>query len=86
MTKTVTLRIDVDTIKRFDARAKLENRTISNFIETAALKYVEEAEMADEFEMDEILRDKQLLKRLRKGALDARKRSGKRYSATKTGS
>ncbi|MEK7377095.1 MAG: ribbon-helix-helix protein, CopG family [Candidatus Margulisiibacteriota bacterium] len=77
MTKTVTLRIDVDTIKRFDARAKIENRTISNFIETAALKYVEEAEAADEFETDEILKDEQLLKRLRKGTMDARKRRGR---------
>lgn len=77
MSKTVTLRIDDDTLKRFRARAKVENRTISNFIETAALKYAEEAELIDELEMDEILKDKELVKRLRKGSMDARKRRGR---------
>ena len=77
MSKTVTLRIDDDTLKRFSARARVENRTISNFIETAALKYAEEAELIDELEMNEILKDKELIKRLRKGSMDARKRRGR---------
>ena len=41
MAKTVTLRIDDDLLKRIKSHAKDENRSLSNFIETATLKYME---------------------------------------------
>ena len=77
MPKTVTLRIDDTLLDRFKHHAAMENRTISNFIETATLRYIEEIELVDEFEMSEILNNEKLLKRLKKGSEDARKRWGR---------
>ena len=76
MAKTVTLRIDDKLLERFKTHAKEENRTLSNFIETAALRYVENVELIDEFEMKEILSNADLLKSLRKGNEDAKNRRG----------
>jgi predicted DNA-binding protein len=76
MAKTITLRIDDELFKRFKSHAEEENRTLSNFIETAALRYMEEIDLVDEFEMQEILTNETLLKRLKKGSEDARKKRG----------
>ena len=76
MAKTVTLRIDDKLLERFKTHAKEENRTLSNFIETAALRYVENVELIDEFEMQEIMSNADLLKSLRKGNEDAKNRRG----------
>ena len=77
MPKTITLRIDDTLLDRFRQHAAMENRTISNFIETATLRYIEEIELVDEFEMSEIISNEKLLKRLKKGSEDARKRRGR---------
>jgi predicted DNA-binding protein len=77
MAKTVTLRIDDELLERFKVHAKDENRTLSNFIETATLRYIEEIDLVDDFEMQEILTNESLLKRLKKGSDDARKRRGR---------
>jgi predicted transcriptional regulator len=77
MPKTVTLRIDDKLLDRFKHHAEMENRSISNFIETATLRYIEETELVDEFEMSEILNNDNLLKRLKKGSEDARKKRGR---------
>ncbi len=77
MPKTVTLRIDDKLLDRFKHHAEIENRTISNFIETATLRYIEEAESVDEFEMAEILNNEKLIKRLKRGSDDARKKRGR---------
>jgi len=52
--KTVTLRVAEPVYEIFRVMAERENRALSNFIETAALRYVEEHELVDEFEMREI--------------------------------
>lgn len=77
MPRTVTLRINDKLLDKFKHHAEMENRSISNFIETATLRYIEEAESADEFEMSEILGNEKLLKRLKKGSEDARKKRGR---------
>jgi predicted transcriptional regulator len=77
MPKTVTLRIDDELLDKFKHHAELENRSISNFIETATLRYIEEAELVDEFEMSEIVNNQKLLKQLKKGSEDARKKRGR---------
>ncbi len=77
MAKTVTLRIDDELLERFKLHAKDENRTLSNFIETATLRYIEEIDLVDDFEMQEILTNESLVKRLKKGSEDARKRRGR---------
>ncbi len=77
MPKTVTLRIDDKLLDRFKRHAEMENRSISNFIETATLRYIEETEMVEEFEMAEILNNDKLLKRIKKGSEDARRKRGR---------
>jgi hypothetical protein len=77
MPKTVTLRIDDKLLDRFKHHAEMENRSISNFIETATLRYIEDVELVDDFEMSEIMNNENLLKRLKKGSEDARKKRGR---------
>ncbi|HSV97575.1 MAG TPA: DUF6364 family protein [Spirochaetota bacterium] len=77
MPKTVTLRIDDSLLERFRHHAEMENRSISNFIETATLRYVERSELVDEFEMSEIVENAGLVNRLKKGSEDARKKRGR---------
>ena len=72
MTKIVTMRIDENLLKQFNNFAKLENRSLSNFIETATKKYINEMELTDDFETNEILDNKSLLKKLANGRNDAK--------------
>ena len=76
MPKTVTLRINDNEYNTFKKLADFENRTLSNFIETATLKYIQENELVDEFEMDEILHNSQLNQSIKRGLQDAAKRKG----------
>ena len=76
MPKPITLRVNDSILNRFKKHAEMENRSISNFIETATLKYIEDIELVDDFEMNEILNNQSLLKSLRKGSLDAKKGRG----------
>jgi len=77
MSKTITLRLDEEVYRRFHTLAARDNRPLSNFIETAALRYVESEEHVDEFEMEGIRADKALGKSLQKGLRDARARRGR---------
>jgi uncharacterized protein (DUF1778 family) len=77
MPKTVTLRIDDREYDAFKKCADIENRTLSNFIETATLKYIHENELVDEFEMNEISNNTQLNQSLKRGLQDATKRKGR---------
>ena len=73
MSKTITVRIDDDVYGILKKAADGERRTISNFVEFAALQYVSsEIHVSDE-EMDEILKDKSLIKSLQKGLEDVKK-------------
>jgi len=76
MSKTVTLRISEDHYDLLKAYAKSENRKLSNALETLALKQLEEELFVDRYEMETILSDEDLLKRLRAGHLQARKGRG----------
>jgi predicted transcriptional regulator len=77
MPKTITLRLDDDRYEIFKRLAEQENRPISNFIETATLRYIQSVEYADEFEMAEIKANKDLNECLQRGIVDAR--SGRGY-------
>ncbi len=77
MSKTVTLRLDERVYRRFQALARQDNRPMSNFIETAALRYIESEQWVDEFEMDEIRANEDLGKSLKRGLSDARARRGR---------
>ena len=56
--------------------AERENRPISNFIETAVLRFVREHEAVDEFEMAEIRGNVALNRSLKRGVQDAQHRRG----------
>ncbi len=77
MSKTVTLRLPEETYERFRACAQRENRPLSNFIETAANRYLESGQFVDEFEMAEIKANADLTQSLKRGAKDARAGRGR---------
>ena len=76
MSKTVTLRLDDKLYKRFKKLAEEDNRSLSNFIETSTLRYIEENAYADEFEMEEIFNNKSLNLSLKRGLKDAASKKG----------
>jgi len=73
MSKVVTIRLGEDEYKRIRAAAQADNRPISNFMETATLRFLEESEFVDEREMAAIRADKELMKSLKAGSADVRK-------------
>ena len=77
MSKTVTLRLPDETYQQFRTLAEQENRPLSNFIETAVLRYVEAEQFADEFEMEEIRRNAALNHSIERGVRDAKARRGR---------
>ena len=77
MSKTVTLRLKDEVYQKFRGLAIHDNRPLSNFIETAALRFVEENEVVDEFEMAEIREDLTLNRSIKSGHRDAKAKRGK---------
>ena len=77
MAKTVTLRLDDEVYSVFLEAAKAENRPLSNLIETAALRYLETVEFADDFEEAELRANASLQRSLRRGRADAKARRGR---------
>ena len=57
--------------------AENDNRSLSNCIETLALRYIEEHELVDEFEMAEINQDKDLQASLKRAYKDAKSQKGR---------
>jgi predicted transcriptional regulator len=72
MSKTVTLRLPEIIYQRFVILAERENRPLSNFIETAAFRYTESDQYADDFEMTEIKANADLNRSLQRGVKDAK--------------
>ena len=77
MSKIVTLRLDDDAYREFREAAEAENRPLSNLIETAALRRIREERFVDDAEMFEILGNESLLRRMRAGSKQARRRRGR---------
>jgi hypothetical protein len=77
MPKTITLRVSEDHYEVFKEYARMENRNISNAIETLALKQIEKIRFANEDEMDGILSDDKLVRRIKAGAKQAKERKGR---------
>lgn len=73
MPKTITLRIDDDTYTLLKTAAEAERRSISNFIEYAAISHVTEEAFVDDDEMREIIRNKELITSLSKAREDIKK-------------
>jgi hypothetical protein len=77
MSKVVTLRLDDAVYEELRQAAIAERRSLPNFIETAALAKIREDRFVDDAEMAEILENERLLRRLKAGSRDARKRQGR---------
>ena len=77
MAKTVTLRLNEEIYQLFRRLAEEDNRPLSNFIETATLRYIEEQEYVDEFEMEEIRNNKSLNASLKRALKDVSSRKGR---------
>ncbi len=77
MAKAVTFRLDDETYRIFKTIADQENRPISNFIETAAMRYSNEMEFVHEFEMAEINSNAALKTSIKPGIKDYKKRSNR---------
>lgn len=73
MSKVVTIRLGEEEYERIRAAAQADNRPISNFMETATLRMLEQQEYADEREMSAIRSDKQLMRSLKAGSADVKK-------------
>jgi hypothetical protein len=74
---TITLRLPENRYRLFKKLAEEENRSLSNFIETATVRHIEESEYADSYEMEEIKNNHGLNDSLRKGHADARLKKGR---------
>ncbi len=77
MAKTLTMRLDDETYATFVRAAKAQRRSLANLIETAALQHLEESNFADDAEMAEIISRPELVRRLKAGSRDARRRRGR---------
>jgi predicted transcriptional regulator len=77
MSKTVTLRLDEQVYRRFKELAARDNRPMSNFIETAALRFVESGQFVDEFEMAEIRDNQELNRSLQRAMRDVKAKRGR---------
>lgn len=77
MSRTVTLRLKDGVYERLRALAEGDNRSLSNFIETATLRYLDQEEHVDEFEMQEIRGNQPLNESIARGLEDAKARRGR---------
>lgn len=77
MPKTITLRLEDKIYDRLQKAAAYDNRSISNLIETLALRKLEEDTFVHDDEMHELVSNVKLMKKLKRGHLDAKARKGK---------
>lgn len=76
MSKTVTLRLNERIYNMFRNLAVSENRTLSNFIETSVLRFIEHNQFVDEYEMTEIKNNKDLKASLNRALKDVNAQKG----------
>ena len=76
MSKTITLRLDEDVYRAFRTFAERDNRPLSNFIETATMRFINDNEVVDQYEMTEIRKNSDLNTSIKRGQRDAKSRRG----------
>jgi uncharacterized protein (DUF1778 family) len=77
MAKTLTMRLDDETYEVFVRAAKADRRSLANLVEISALRHIQKSNFVDDAEMAEILSRPALMKRLKAGSRDARRRKGR---------
>ena len=70
------MRLGEEVYEELREAAAAERRPLSNLIETAALARIREAQFVDDAEMAEILGNEALVRRLKAGSRQARRRQG----------
>jgi hypothetical protein len=78
MSKNVTLTLTDEVYNMFRVYAQTHNRSLANFIETSALRYIQEYEYVDNLEMTEIQNNQNLQDSLQRALQDAKARRGRR--------
>ena len=76
MSKSVTLQLGEDVYEELREAAAAERRPLANLIETAALARIREAQFVDDAETAETMGDEALVRRLKAGSRQARRREG----------
>ncbi len=76
MPKTITLRLSDEEYEKLSRAAGSVKRSISNLISFLALQKLDEESFVDEIEMEEILANPVLMKRLKRGAKEIEKMKG----------
>ncbi len=77
MSKTVTLRLNDKVYNLFRNLAESENRALSNFIETSVLRFIENSQFVDEFEMREIQNNQDLNRSMKHALKDVKAQRGR---------
>lgn len=77
MSKTVTLRLSEENYKIYKKLALRDNRPISNFIETAVNRYIDDNINVDDFEMEEIRNNRELNLSLKRAFADVKNKRGR---------
>ena len=77
MSKEITLKLNEKDYDKIFKSAKVEKRSISNFIITHVLRNIDESCYTDAIETSQIMADKNLLQKLRAGHADAQQRKGR---------
>ncbi len=77
MSKTVTLRVNDKIYNLFRNLAESENRSLSNFIETSVLRFLENNQFVDEYEMTEIQSNQDLNRSLKRALKDVKAQRGR---------
>jgi len=74
MHKTITLRINEDVYQMFKKAAQGSRRTISNFLEYATISYLSQDSFVSDDEMNELLKDNDLIENLKHGEKEIKSR------------
>jgi|PlaIllAssembly_1097288.scaffolds.fasta_scaffold718756_1 uncharacterized protein (DUF1778 family) len=77
MSKLVTLRLSDEEYNKIFQSAKIENRSIPNFIITKTLQEIDDSIFTDPVETDQILSDRKLIKKLQTGHGQAQQKKGR---------
>ena len=77
MSRTVTIRLKNNIYEMFRKLAEDDNRTLSNFIETSVLRFIDNSGYLDEYEMAEINTNKSLNQSIKRGLQDAKLKKGR---------
>ncbi len=73
----ITINLSGENYQELIFTAKAQNRSLANLIETLTVKALREEVFVDDFEMNEILNNKELLAKLKQGSKSAKARRGR---------